>query len=54
MIQLSVGFVFGVLFMGMLTFKLPFYLAGVQQELVKQGHGYYHPTTKDFILKECK
>lgn len=52
--QLTVGFIFGILFMGLLTFKLPLAVTGVQKELVKQGHGYYNPITREFILKECK
>ena len=48
------GFLFGIIFIGALSFILPIRFVGVQQELVKQGHGTYHPTTREFILKECK
>ena len=54
MTQFFRGVLFGVLFMGLLTVKIPLLLPGVQQELTKQGHGTYHPTTREFILKECK
>ena len=52
--QFFIGFIFGIIFIGALTFKIPLLLSGIQQELVKQGHGTYHPTTREFILKECK
>lgn len=54
MTQFFIGLLFGVLFMGALTFQTPLLLSGVQQELVKQGHGFYNPLTKEFILKECR
>lgn len=52
--QFFIGIFFGVLLMGAFTFQTPLLLSGVQQELVKQGHGTYHPTTREFVLKECK
>lgn len=52
--QFFIGIFFGVLLMGAFTFQTPLLLSGVQQELVKQGHGTYHPITREFTLKECR
>ena len=52
--QFFIGIFFGVLLMGAFTFQTPLLLSGVQQELVKQGHGFYNPLTRAFVLKECK
>lgn len=52
--QFLLGFAIGFILMGLSTLKFPMLLTGVQQELVKQDHGTYHPTTKEFTLKECK
>lgn len=52
--QFIIGFIIGFIIMGMFTFWAPLYLTGVQNELVKQKHGYYNYNTGGFILKECK
>ena len=49
-----IGFVIGFSVLGVFSHTNPFLLTGVQQELVKQGHGFYNPLTRNFILKECK
>ena len=54
MIQFFFGVLVGFTLMGIATFTVPLLLSGVQQELVSQGHGFYNPLTRNFILKECK
>lgn len=52
--QFIIGFIVGLIIMGLITLWKPLYLTGVQNELVKQEHGYYNYNTGSFILKECK
>ena len=54
MVQFFFGAMTGIILMGLISFEKPFWFSGVQQELVKQGHGFYNPLTREFVLKECK
>lgn len=53
--QFFIGILIGFVLMGFITFIFPLQLIGVQQELVKQKHGYYQSTNGRFILYDvCK
>ena len=54
MLQFLFGVLVGLMLMGVATFTVPLLLSGVQKELVVQGHGFYNPLTRQFVLKECK
>lgn len=49
-----IGFIIGFSVLGIFSYTNPLLLTGVQQELVKQGHGFYNPLTREFVLKECR
>lgn len=48
--QFFIGILVGFVLMGFITFIFPLQLIGVQQELVKQKHGYYKSTNGRFTL----
>ena len=54
MTQFLLGVLLGIIIMGTATIYIPLQFTGVQKELVKQNHGQYNPTTREFTLKECK
>ena len=49
-----IGFFIGFSVLGIFSYTNPLLLTGVQKELVAQGHGFYNPLTREFLLKECK
>ena len=49
-----IGFIIGFTVLGIFSYTNPLLITGVQKELITQGHGFYNPLTREFILEECK
>lgn len=48
------GFFLGMSLIVLIGYVMPLRIIPVQNELVKQGHGYYDSRTKEFKLRECR